>query len=299
VFIKPHALNDKVKALLVEKFKEKGLRVVKEGTLTAEQIDKERLIDQHYYAIASKATILKPSQLVIPNDKFKQTFGIDWQAALDSGKVYNAMDGCDFLGINADKLDQLWSNCKKNNKLVKLGGGFYCGLVEGVEGKPPVYIFNGFFMSMRSKFTAPGTAIHYYIVEWPASKLKWAEFRGDFLGKTDPAESGSDSLRGLLFTKWQEFGLAYQPNTGDNGVHASASPFEALAEKLNWIKADVNRDRFGKAILATGVSEDTIFDWSKDPQVTVPEEGQKSLFDSLEDLDAPECLAKIKAIAGK
>ena len=28
-----------------------------------------------------------------------------------------------------------------------------------------------------------------------------------------------------------------KPNTGDNGVHASASPFEALAERMNWVSA--------------------------------------------------------------
>jgi hypothetical protein len=38
----------------------------------------------------------------------------------------------------------------KEKNLVKFGGGFYCGLIDGL------YVFNGFFMSMRSKFTAPG-----------------------------------------------------------------------------------------------------------------------------------------------
>ena len=32
-------------------------------------IDEKKLIDQHYYAIASKATILKPEQLNVPADK--------------------------------------------------------------------------------------------------------------------------------------------------------------------------------------------------------------------------------------
>jgi hypothetical protein len=33
-------------------------------------------------------------------------------------------------------------------------------------------------------------------------------------------------------------GLQYCPNVGDNGVHASASPFEALAERMNWLKVE-------------------------------------------------------------
>lgn len=296
VFVKPHANTDKVKDLVRSTLVGKGLRVIKEGSLSAEEIDEKKLIDQHYYSIASKATILKPSQLVVPDDKFSGTFGISWQKALESGNVYNAMDGCKYLEIDAQKLDELWGLCKKNNKLVKLGGGFYCGLVE-VQGKTPVYIFNGFFMSMRAKFTAPGTSIYYFVVTWPASKLSWSDFRGKVLGKTDPAEGPADSLRGILFNKWKDFDLKEVPNTGDNGVHASASPFEALAERINWLGATVSDDRFGQILTGAGVSEDTINDWTRDPQVNT-EEGSKSLFDSLEDLDAAECVDKCKKLAG-
>jgi hypothetical protein len=31
--------------------------------------------------------------------------------------------------------------------------------------------FNAFFMTMRGKFTAPGTSIHYYVVEFDPTKL--------------------------------------------------------------------------------------------------------------------------------
>lgn len=42
--------------------------------------------------------------------------------------------------------------------------------------------------------------------------------------------------------KWSDLGLKAQPDTGDNGVHASASPFEALAERSNWLRASVSKD---------------------------------------------------------
>lgn len=48
------------------------------------------------------------------------------------------------------------------------------------------------------------------------------------------------------------------PTTGENGVHASASPLEGLAERANWLKADVTADVFGKALLAQGISAETI-----------------------------------------
>jgi hypothetical protein len=52
----------------------------------------------------------------------------------------------------------------------------------------------------------------------------------------------------------QRLGLAASPDTGDNGVHASASPFEALAERMNWLGATVETDLFGKALLDAGAT---------------------------------------------
>merc|ERR1711881_770194 len=162
VFIKPHAVTNKVKQLAKAGLQAKGIKILAEGSLSGKFIDEKKLIDQHYYAIASKATILKPHELNVPADKFEGQFGLTWQAALDSGKVYNAMDGCEKLGINADEMDAQWGICKKAKKLIKFGGGFYCGLIE-MDGKESIYVFNGFFMSMRTKFTAPGLSIHYYL----------------------------------------------------------------------------------------------------------------------------------------
>jgi len=56
-------------------------------------------------------------------------------------------------------------------------------------------------------------------------------------------------------------------------VHASASPFEALAERLNWLGANLEDDGFGKAMLSSGIPKETIMHWTKDPQV--PFEGNK------------------------
>jgi len=182
-------------------------------------------------------------------------------------------------------------------KLVKFGGGFYCGLVE-IEGKEPVYIFNGFFMAMRSKFTMPGTQIYYYSVEWDPKSLSWADFRGNVLGPTDPAEAPKDSLRGQILAQWKQLGLKEEPNVGDNGMHASASPFEALAERNNWLSAPIKDDQFGGFMLRNGIPEEMIKAWSVDPQVKIAGGKQGSIFDQLEDLDASACLQKIAELSG-
>merc|ERR1719215_1467810 len=165
-------------------------------------------------------------------------------------------------------MNNAWGKAKDAKKLVKMGGGFYCGLVE-VEGKEPVYIFNGFFMSMRSKFTKPGTEIYYYSVEWDAAKLSWEDYRGKVLGPTDPVEAPKESLRGQILAKWQDLGLTAEPNVGDNGMHASASPFEGFAERNNWLGAPAQDDTFGKVMLASGLRQSTLKAWSVDPQVNI------------------------------
>jgi len=296
VFIKPHAVTDKVKELVKAGLEAKGLKILKEGSIKGEVIDKKKLIDQHYYSIASKATILTPDKLNIPEDKFLEQFGLSWKDALAAGNVYNAMDGCKKLDIDADEMDRQWAKCKSGKKLVKFGGGFYCGLVE-MEGKTPLYIFNGFFMAMRSKFTAPGTSIHYYSVEWDPKELSWSDFRGKVLGPTDPAEAPKDSLRGQVLADWKELGLTSEPNVGDNGVHASASPFEAFAERNNWLKIPIGKDKFGRSLLSEDMSVETIKAWSVDPQVTIGEGKKGSIFDQLEDMDVDECLAKVLSLS--
>jgi nucleoside diphosphate kinase len=157
-----------------------------------------------------------------------------------------------------------------------------------------IYVINGFYMAMREKYTKPSASITYFCVEWDESKLTWADFRGKVLGATDPTVAVAGSLRRIILEQYKELGLSAQPNVGDNGVHASASPFEALAERMNWIGVNHEVDEFGKALLNAGVK--TIKEWTKDPQVEY--EGKKgSLFDTLEDTNVSVCLTKCQKIA--
>lgn len=300
VFIKPHAVTDAVVDLVEQTFTSKGFEILSSGTITGSQIDEKMLIDQHYYAIASKATLLKPDQLNVPVQKFKNKFGVEWSDALSQGVVYNAKDACDVLGLDSAGLNAEWAKCKKEGRLVKFGGGFYCGFINSVEGKPAIYVFNGFFMSMRNKFVNPEAKLQYFVVEWDAKKMPWEDFRGQLLGPTDPADAPAESLRGLVYKDWKQLGLAYEPNVGDNAVHASASPFEALAERMNWLQADLSSDSYGKLLLEAGIPEKLIKEWSVDPQVTYGSRSlaiKMSLFDSLEDTDSDMCLARAMMIA--
>ena len=84
--------------------------------------------------------------------------------------------------------------------MVKFGGGFYCGLVS-MKDQTPLYVFNAFFMTMRSKFVGDGVSIHCYEVEWNPKDLSWESFRGKLLGPTDPAECPEGSIRKCILDK--------------------------------------------------------------------------------------------------
>merc|ERR1711974_498571 len=102
----------------------------------------------------------------------------------------------------------------------------------------------------------------------------------------------ADSIRGTIYANWEKLGLAKQPNTGDNGVHASASPFEGLAEHMNWLGMSPKKCVFGQTMLSTGIAMKTIAEWSVDPQLIISASGERgSCFDAMEDQNALDCIA--------
>jgi len=305
VFAKPHANTPAVLDVIKAKFADKGITILKEGVVTGEEIDSKGYIDQHYYAIAEKSTLTSGKDLPVNAQKFKDVFGEDWSKVVAEGRAFNALEfKKKFAAFQQEgALDKAWDATNVDKKTrVKLGGGFYCGQipVDGVK----YYTFNAFFMTMRGKFTTPGTSIHYYVVQFDPDKLSWSDFRGKVLGPTDPKDAPADSLRGIVAADWKALGLKAPCNGGDNAVHASASPFEGLAERTNWLASSISDDSFGKALLARGVPEATIKKWSSDPQVkydadTAKETGKAkgSIFDALEDLDYQACIDKCVAIS--
>jgi hypothetical protein len=293
LFIKPHACKGvpgAVEELVKQKLEDNGITVTGEGSMDAETIDEKRHIDTHYGAIASKAVMLKPSELNVPEKGkagFVEKFGLTWDEALSQGLVYNAMDAADKLGVDGIELEQLW----RTAKVIKFGGGFYCGKVGDI------FIMNGFYMSMRAAYCSPGERIHWMTVSWPADELSWEDFRGRVLGATDPSKAADGSVRRSILVDWETLGLEARPNTGNNGVHASASPFEALAERMNWLGVRPEDDEYGRAMLAT-IGFKTLDEWTSDPQVSV--DGVRgSLFDALEDISSGPGLEKSMQIAAE
>mmetsp|Transcript_39869 Transcript_39869/g.107718 ORF Transcript_39869/g.107718 Transcript_39869/m.107718 type:complete len:326 (-) Transcript_39869:168-1145(-) len=288
VFIKPHAVTKKVQDLVRERLANAGIIVRQSNQITADVIDKQGLIDKHYGAIASRAMSQPPSELVVQESakaEFKSLFGLPWQEALDKGLVFNAKGASAKLGVEPLEISDRFDKLKRGTDQIKFGGGFYVGKVDDI------FVVNGFYTRMRAKFTTPGTCIHYFEVLWDPEELPWKKFRAEIVGATDPQKAAVGSIRRTIFEKWQSLGLEAEPNTGDNGVHASASPFEGLVERSNWLGAKASQDAFGRALIAAGLGESLITEWSEDPAVNY-DGNKQSLFDLLEDLDAGPCVKK-------
>lgn len=65
----------------------RGVKILEEGELNAQQIDEGKQIDQHYFAIASKATLLQQDQLPA-----HEAFKGEAIARSSDHLVYNALD---------------------------------------------------------------------------------------------------------------------------------------------------------------------------------------------------------------
>jgi hypothetical protein len=320
VFVKPHANTQGVRDLVVDQLTQAGIEILSQVDIDGEEIERRKLIDNHYYSIASKATLLHPKDMNVPPDKFYDAFGEDWETVLRDNRACNALEACQRFDVTPSELNEMWTAASPH--VVKFGGGFYCVPLSFPSSSDPmdlehVYVFNGFFMSMRSKFVGPDKEIRCYVVQWDPSVLSWKQFRGHILGPTDPVNAPIGSIRRSIFDQWKQLGLEDVPNNSDNGVHASASPLEGLAERINFLGLQMQDDEFATYLLDSGLTETTILSWTKDPQVLLSDDdengGQQkqpegaaggtvsgattrkygSIFDELEDLDVTDCAKRM------
>jgi hypothetical protein len=123
VFVKPHANTPATRLLVKAKLTKAGIRILSETDIDGTEIDEKQLIDQHYFSIASKATILPAKDIPVPADKFQEFFGESWNQVLKEDRTCNALEACKRFDCTAAELNDAWQQAK----VVKFGGGFYCG----------------------------------------------------------------------------------------------------------------------------------------------------------------------------
>ena len=123
LFLKPHANTAAAQDLVRQTLQQHQIDIVSEVEIDAQTIERRKLIDQHYYSIASKATILPVHKIPVPVDQFENTFGESWKTVLKQNRACNAMEACKRFDCTPSELNDAWQKVEP----VKFGGGFYCG----------------------------------------------------------------------------------------------------------------------------------------------------------------------------
>ena len=307
VFVKPHAHNAAVCDLVESSLREHiagGCRIVLSCTVSGTRIGRKRLIDRHYQSIARYATELDVDKLTFDESKFEGAFqGETWSKVLADGRACNAVQALSKLGCGPDELEKAWRRAEADSRTTKLGPGLYIGLVESpTNDQTSLYVVNGFYMAMRGKYIGDDKSIRCYVVEFDERMCPWKDFRSKVIGATDPTKAAEGSLRHTIMKRYKELGLDIEPSTGNNAVHASASPLEGLAERCNWLSTTPSEDSFGRALLARGIPESLLLKWMDDPTITFPPstvDGSRktgSLFDDVEDMDSSSCMQRLVQI---
>jgi hypothetical protein len=227
-FIKPEIMliqdNNKLEALLilvVDTLSQFGLHIKDMRLLEASYLEKYDIISQHYGVI--NALSRQPLQFMSAEarSKFRELFGKQPEEARLLGSLQFLQQ---FSTFSPESLEQLW----KNNTAVKLAGGTYCAQVN-LEGQE-VFLINGFHPCQLIHFTAKGRSIVAFTL---TGDLDWSIARNQFIGKTNPAEAVTGSLRNTLLVRKDEFDLS-EVSASQNGFHLSAGPVEGLVELIRY-----------------------------------------------------------------
>ncbi len=215
-----------------------------------EYLKKHNLIEEHYGVINFVAKNGVSVLTNAPKERFRSEYGV----GIDTVKVLGGFQFLDeYRAFTVDTLNDLWESGNR----VKLAAGIYCEkhIVKGET----IYILNGFNPYQLSFFTETG---RYIIIASLFTAMDWSKMRNDIAGVTNPFKAASGSIRAEILRTKDETGIDVNP--GQNGVHLSAGPFEALAELKRFCfdkhKSVVSYDDIytGKYLKGSGLSNDKL-----------------------------------------
>lgn len=282
-FIKPHVISSHAARDIIRSvFEQNGITVLFRKRLKGSEIAAQGLIDRHYAANARAGICRDPATLPVSHaaqQAFKDSFGAEWSQVVAGGSVVSGLVMQERLAISGEKLNEWWNS----HKFKKLAGGLYVAYFDD-QG---VYVINGFYPSMREIFTAAEAEIELLVLEFDEAKLPWQSFRDDIIGSTNPAQAAANSIRGRLFRLQGELGISITYR--ENAIHASASAFEGLIEKLLWLPEwPLAEEPLWQELLPYNLSSDKLFAWQMENRLVTIVNRTASLLDMLENRGTAE-----------
>jgi hypothetical protein len=292
VYLKPHGNTQEAQKFVLKYLKHRKCKVLGEGNLFGRDLGDS--FDLQYSDISKKAVALEPHECALSSSSmmdFEKKFKIAWSVAVRKKLVQSSRGACEILDVSAHALNEAWMESMSSGKVVKLGRGFYCGLIDTIPDKPALFCINGFFMAMRAEYLAANASVHYFLVEWDNGAMSWEDFRKKVIGVTNPSLARPESLRSIMTQKWDELGLSGPLDTMSNGLHASASAFEAMVERSTWTNTSPGSDVFGSELLDLGLPLEVLQDWMSNVSVK-----GKPVFEHMEDKGSRDCLDTAKSL---
>ncbi len=288
----PPAVFAKTAQLIDRHLEDFGQEVVMAAALEASYIARHRIAEQHYGVINQ---VSEQGERALSQEAREKLLADFPQAG--SG-AYQLLGGHEFLRrfpfFTPEALAVLHDNLENH----KLAPGTHC--VKVVVRGAQVLLFNAFHPEQLLYFTTPGTVILAFIVR---GKAGWKSIRQELTGATNPAKAVPGSIRGALYARREELGLA-EVSSGRNGVHVSAGPLEGMVEVCRYVSNFDDPGRviqpegttFGRQLLRSGFDRDAVRRLAGNP--TVEHGGRRvSLFDLTEEVDPETAIERIREAA--
>jgi hypothetical protein len=308
IYIKPHAAGSPSLPAFIRTFFESKhmFRVVGEGQISAKCAHDG--FEKQFHKMHKISCLVTPKEHVLTakeKEMFDSQFGLAWESVVEDNLVKNVPETCSALKVDQTELCSLWMTCIERGQMVKLNDSFYCGYIDFVDEMEPVFCINGFFMSMRAEYILYASPITYFLVEWSSGttsgsgnskstsgdrdkseeELSWKAFNKMTIGADNPLDAHSDSLRASINSHWESLHLSAPLDMKDNAVHASASAFEALAERTQWLDAPTFSDPLGYSLNVLGVTPSLLAEWLTNPII----KGQP-IFDHFKNLGCKQSI---------
>lgn len=294
-FIKPELTQkanssefDLILDLILSKIDQTNLKIKNIRVLNAIYLDKYNVIAQHYGVINKISSNLKDNLTEEGTKRFKEIYNLDFHKTKALGSIEFLKE---FPYFEPTGLDYLW----QNSPVEKLAGGTYIQKLsfDGLE----IFLANGFHPRQLEHFTKPGRSIVTFTL---TGEMDWSAARNNLIGKTNPADAKSGSIRKELLENKEKFNLQ-AVNSSWNGVHLSAGPIEGLIELMRYNSdfisgKSLNPDNFnfGRRLISEFGSESTEYILSN-PDIEV-DDSKTSVFDYTEEKNSQESLMLLKTI---
>lgn len=279
ISLTPEQLDQQIRSF----FKGKGFSIVHSKKVAGTEMEEREAIRQHYrmYSQASYGDVVATDA---GKAAFEAAFGKSWDAEVAAGRIVGNPQLLETKGISPDELFLLWNDQFANRETVKIQDGVIVAWLEKLD----CYCINAFYPAMEANFYNPATRMDYYVVEFDASRISWAQFRKEILGATDASKADPASFRGQLFADYK---VGFPGR--DNFVHGSAGPVEGLVERIiHEPDFELKANPVGRYLQERGISRDTFSRWQDGLSITQ----LGDLFDRTEEKDTAAALAVLDTL---